>query len=51
MVKNINFNAAPAANLGAYESPETQVLLVQPEGVLCASGLTERFQDADFDWN
>lgn len=37
--------------LGAYVSPETNVVLVQPEGVLCSSGMTEKFELADFDWN
>ena len=37
--------------LGAYVSPETTVVLVQPEGVLCSSGMTEQFEDGDFDWN
>ena len=37
--------------LGAYVSPETNVVLVQPEGVLCSSGLTEQFEDGYFDWN
>ena len=37
--------------LGAYVSPETKVVLVQPEGVLCSSGMTEQFEDGDFDWN
>ncbi len=37
--------------LGAYVSPETTVVLVQPEGVLCSSGVTEQFQEGYFDWN
>ena len=37
--------------IGAYVSPETTVVLVQPEGVLCSSGMTEQFEDGDFDWN
>ena len=37
--------------LGAYVSPETKVVLVQPEGVLCSSGMTESFEDGVFDWN
>lgn len=37
--------------LGAYVSPETTVVLVQPEGVLCSSGMTEQFENGDFDWN
>ena len=37
--------------LGAYVSPETNVVLVQPEGVLCSSGMTEQFEDGYFDWN
>ena len=37
--------------LGAYVTPETKVLPVQPEGVLCSSGVTEQFQEGYFDWN
>lgn len=37
--------------LGAYVTPETKVLHVQPEGVLCSSGMTERFEEGEFDWN
>ena len=37
--------------LGAYVSPETNVVFVQPEGVLCSSGMTEQFEYGDFDWN
>ena len=37
--------------LGAYVSPETKVLHVQPEGVLCSSGMTEQFEEGAFDWN
>lgn len=37
--------------LGAYVSPETKVVLVQPEGVLCSSGMTEQFEEGVFDWN
>ena len=34
-----------------YKSPEVKVLTFQPEGVLCASGSTEQFQEDLFDWN
>ena len=37
--------------LGAYVSPETQVLDVQPEGGLCSSGMTEQFEEGEFDGN
>ena len=37
--------------LGAYVSPETKVLHVQPEGILCSSGMTEQFEEGAFDWN
>ena len=37
--------------LGAYVTPETKVLHMQPEGVLCSSGVTEQFQEGYFDWN
>ena len=41
--------------LGAYVSPESKVLLVQPEGVLCSSGMTEYFNEQDYSergfWN
>ena len=36
---------------GGYKSPEVKVLTFQPEGVLCASGSTEQFQEDMFDWN
>ena len=36
---------------GGYKSPEEKVLTFQPEGVLCASGSTEQFQEDMFDWN
>ena len=36
---------------GGYKSPEVKVLTFQPEGVLCASGSTEQFQEDLFDWN
>lgn len=38
-------------NLGAYVSPETKVVDFVAEGVLCSSGLTEQFENGDFDWN
>ena len=38
-------------NLGAYVSPETKVVDFVAEGVLCSSGLTERFENGEFDWN
>ena len=37
--------------LGAYVTPETKVLDVEPEGVLCSSGMTEQFENGEFDWN
>ena len=41
--------------LGAYVTPETKVLHVQPEGVLCSSGMTEKFNEQDYSdgsfWN
>lgn len=38
-------------NLGAYVSPETKVVDFVAEGVLCSSGLTEQFENGEFDWN
>lgn len=39
----------------AYESPAVSVVLFQPEGVLCSSGLTEKFNEEDYSngsfWN
>ena len=35
----------------ADESPAVSVVLFQPEGVLCQSGSTEKFEDGDFNWN
>ena len=37
--------------LGAYVSPETKVINLLSEGVLCSSGMTEQFEKGDFDWN
>ena len=37
--------------LGAYVSPETKVINLLSEGVLCSSGLTEQFENGEFDWN
>ena len=38
-----------------YVSPETKVVLLQPEGILCSSGLTEEFEEQDYSdgsfWN
>ena len=36
---------------GSYVAPETKVIDLLAEGVLCSSGMTEKFEDADFDWN
>ena len=33
---------------GGYKTPAVKVLTFQPEGVLCASGLTEKFNEQDF---
>ena len=42
-------------NLGAYVSPETKVVDFVAEGVLCSSGLTEKFNEQDYSdgsfWN
>lgn len=34
-----------------YASPRVKVVQFSPEGVLCSSGLTEAFEDGNFDWN
>ena len=39
------------STLGEYVSPEVKVILLHPEGVLCSSGMTEKFEDGAFDWN
>jgi hypothetical protein len=40
---------------GGYNSPEVKVITFQPEGVLCSSGLTEKFNEETFSdgsfWN
>jgi hypothetical protein len=36
---------------GGYESPSVKLLFFQPEGVLCSSGMTEQFENGEFDWN
>ena len=38
-------------NLGAYVSPETKVINLLSEGVLCSSGITEQFEEATFNWD
>ena len=38
-------------NLGVYVSPEIKAIDIAPEGVLCSSGLTEKFEEADFSWD
>lgn len=43
MVKNVIMEA--------YETPEVKVLTVVSEGVLCSSGMTEKFEEGEFDWN
>lgn len=41
--------------LGAYVSPETKVMSLHSEGVLCSSGMTETFNEQDYSdgsfWN
>lgn len=50
MIKfEMNFQIDSA--LEAYESPQIKVIELQSEGVLCSSGLTEDFEDGDFNWN
>ena len=34
-----------------YIAPETRIMNVQSEGVLCTSGSTEDYSDGEFDWN
>lgn len=37
-----------------YNAPETRIMDVQSEGLLCASGAngaTEDYTDGEFDWN
>ena len=38
-------------NFGEYVSPEIAAIDIAPEGVLCSSGLTEKFKEADFSWD
>ena len=33
---------------GEYVSPETKVIVLHAEGVLCSSGLTQQFEEKDF---
>ena len=39
----------------SYTTPKTKVVLFQPEGVICSSGLTESFIENDYSdgsfWN
>lgn len=55
MVKNVEIVAESAALHGEYVSPEVEVVLVRPEGILCSSGFTEEFQENDYSdgsfWN
>ena len=34
-----------------YASPEMKIVLFQPEGVLCTSGMTEQFKEEDLSNN
>jgi hypothetical protein len=47
MMKNVNMEV--------YETPEVKVLAVESEGVLCSSGMTEKFNEQDYSdggfWN
>ena len=33
---------------GEYVSPETKVIVLHAEGLLCSSGLTQQFEERDF---
>lgn len=43
------------STLKEYVSPEVKVILLHPEGVLCSSGMTEKFNEQDYSdgsfWN
>ena len=45
----------PLASGGGYVSPELKIVLFRPEGVLCSSGMTEKFEEQDYSdgsfWN
>lgn len=51
MVRDDVTSVATIASVGGYESPEVKVLHLQTEGVLCSSGLTEQFEEGEFNWN
>ena len=57
MNKNIDFVKVLSGLEQAreYASPEIRTIYFQPEGVLCSSGLTEKFNEQDFSdgsfWN
>lgn len=47
-MKNLTTKTHAESSLGGgYVSPEVKVVLIQPEGVLCSSGLTETFNEQD----
>ena len=50
----MNKNLKPAANQalggGSYESPAVSVVEVLSEGVLCASGQLEGWEEDNLDW-
>lgn len=50
-MKNLTTKTHAESAPKEYSTPEVKVVLVQPEGVLCSSGLTEQFEDGNFDWN
>ena len=54
-MKSVFNVASSATRLGAYESPDAQVVLLHPEGVLCSSGDTDQFEERDYSdgsfWN
>lgn len=55
MVKNVMSNVVTSHMAGEYITPAVKVVLFQPEGVLCSSGLTEQFNENDYSdgsfWN
>lgn len=38
-------------NFGGYVAPDTKVIDLLSEGVLCSSGMTEQFEESAFNWD
>ena len=49
-MKNQFNSAEPSLRLSSYESPEVLVAEIRSEGVLCASGQFEQWNEEKLEW-